>query len=49
MSNTQQNQKVEQKNEQKPGKPNETSTINVQGFFRVFDPKTQKTYVEGRA
>ena len=49
MSNTQQNQQVEQKNEQKSGKPNETGTINVQGYFRVFDPTTQKTYVEGRA
>jgi len=49
MSNTQLNQQVEKKNEQKPSKPNETSTVNVQGYFRVFDPKTQKTYVEGRA
>jgi len=49
MSNTQQNQSVEPKKEQKPGKPNETGTINVQGYFRVFDPKTQKTYVERRA
>jgi hypothetical protein len=49
MSNTQLNQQVEPKKEQKPGKPNETGTINVQGYFRVFDPKTQKTYVEGRA
>jgi hypothetical protein len=46
---TQQNQQVEQKNQQKPGKPNETGTVNVQDYFRVFDPKTQKTYVEGRA
>ena len=49
MSNTQQNQIVEPIKEQKPGKPNETGTVNVQGYFRVFDPKTQKTYVEGRA
>jgi hypothetical protein len=49
MSNTQQNQPVEAKREQKPSKPNETGTVNVQGYFRVFDPKTQKTYVEGRA
>jgi len=48
MSNTQQNQQVEQKTEQKPRKPNETGTVNVQGYFRVFDPTTQKTYVEGR-
>ena len=49
MSNTQQNQQVETKKEQKPGKPNDTGTVNVQAYFRVFDPKTQKTYVEGRA
>jgi hypothetical protein len=49
MSNTQQNQPVESNKEQKTRKPNETGTINVQGYFRVFDPKTQKTYVEGRA
>jgi len=49
MSNTQQNQTVEPKKEQTPHKPNETGTINVQGHFRVFDPTTQKTYVEGRA
>lgn len=49
MSNTQRTQQVEHKNEQKPGKPNETGTVNVQGYFKVFDPNTQKTYVEGRA
>ena len=49
MSNTQLNQPVEPKKEEMPRKPNETGTIKVQGHFRVFDPKTQKTYVEGRA
>ena len=49
MSNTQQNQQVETKKEEKPRRPNETGTVNVQGYFKVFDPKTQKTYVEGRA
>jgi hypothetical protein len=49
MSNTQLNHQVEPKKEEKPRKPNDTGTINVQGYFRVFDPKTQKTYVEGRA
>jgi hypothetical protein len=49
MSNTQSNQPVESKKEEKPRRPNETGTVNVQGHFRVFDPKTQKTYVEGRA
>jgi hypothetical protein len=49
MSNTQQKQQVEQKPEQKLRKPNETGTIHVQGHMRIYDPKTQKTYVEGRA
>jgi hypothetical protein len=30
-------------------RPNETGTISVQAHMRIFDPKTQKTYVEGRA
>jgi len=34
---------------QRPNKPNESGTISVQAHMRIFDPKTQKTYVEGRA
>ena len=49
MSNTQQKQPVGQQNKQQPRKPNETGTIHVQGYMRIYDPKTQKTYVEGRA
>ena len=30
-------------------KPNATGTVSVQAHFRIFDPKTQKTIVEGRA
>ena len=30
-------------------RPNEHSHISVQAHLRIFDPKTQKTYVEGRA
>jgi hypothetical protein len=30
-------------------KPNETGTISVQAHMRIYDPKTQKTFVEGRA
>jgi len=29
-------------------KPNETGTISVQAHFRISDPQTQKTIVEGR-
>ena len=49
MSNTQQNQQIETKKEEKPRRPNETGSISVQAHMRIFDPKTQKTYVEGRA
>lgn len=45
------NQKpVENKPEIKPPqRPNDRGSIAVQGFFRIFDPQTQKTIVEGRA
>lgn len=32
-----------------PKRPNEHGSISVQAHMRIFDPKTQKTYVEGRA
>lgn len=31
-----------------PKKPNETGTISVQSYFRISDPATEKTIVEGR-
>jgi hypothetical protein len=49
MSNTQSKQTVEPKKEATPRKPNETGSISVQAHMRIYDPKTQKTYVEGRA
>lgn len=49
MSNTQQKPPVESKEQPKPSRPNETGSISVQAHMRIFDPKTQKTYVEGRA
>lgn len=30
-------------------RPNEQGTVSVQAHIKIFDPKTQKTYVEGRA
>ena len=33
----------------KARKPNEQGTVSVQAHMRIYDPKTQKTYVEGRA
>lgn len=49
MPNTQSTQTVELKKEEKSRKPNETGSVSVQAHMRIFDPKTQKTYVEGRA
>jgi len=49
MTNTQANKPVEPAAQQKPARPNETGSISVQAHMRIFDPATQKTYVEGRA
>jgi hypothetical protein len=43
-----------QNNQQKPiqtpqKRPNETGSISVEGFVKIFDPKTQETFVEKRA
>jgi hypothetical protein len=43
--NTTQNQPARPANK----KPNETVSISVEGFVRIFDPKTKETYVEKRA
>lgn len=32
-----------------PKKPNETGSISVEGFVKVFDPNTQEKFVEKRA
>jgi len=49
MSNTVPNPPKDVNPEAKTRKPNETGSISVQAHMRIFDPKTQKTYVEGRA
>ena len=49
MANTPQDQNKQQTQQPVPRRPNETGTISVQAHMRIFDPKTQKTYVEGRA
>jgi len=49
MSNTVPNSPKDNNTTAKPRKPNEQGTISVQAHMRIFDPKTQKTYVEGRA
>lgn len=30
-------------------KPNEVGVISVEGFVRIFDPKTKEVYLEDRA
>ena len=49
MSNTTPNTQNMQKPAEQKRRPNETGSISVQAHVRIFDPKTQKTYVEGRA
>ena len=49
MANTSQDQIKQQAQQPAPRRPNETGSISVQAHMRIFDPKTQKTYVEGRA
>jgi hypothetical protein len=51
MSNTQETPKVQQPTtaQKSPARPNESGTISVQAHMRIFDPKTQQTFVEGRA
>jgi len=50
MSNTVPKQATEtQKTAPQSRRPNETGTISGQAHMRIFDPKTQRTYVEGRA
>ena len=49
MSNTTPNKPVTTAPQQeRPRRPNETGTISVQAHFRISDPATQKTIVEGR-
>jgi len=49
MANTSSDQPTQQTLSPASRRPNETGTISVQAHIRIFDPKTQKTYVEGRA
>ena len=47
-SSTQQKQEVVE--QQPPVKrPNETGSISVEGFVRIFDPNTNEKFVEKRA
>jgi len=42
-----QNQPVQQ--QPAPKKPNDTGSISVEGFVRIFDPATKEVFVEKRA
>ena len=45
--NTTQKQTVPQ--QPSPKKPNDTGSISVEGFVRIFDPETKEVFVEKRA
>ena len=49
--NNDQKQTGQQIGEQQPApkRPNETGSISVEGFVRIFDPNTKEKYVEKRA
>jgi hypothetical protein len=32
-----------------PKRPNETGSVSVQGFVKIFDPATKRVFVEKRA
>jgi len=42
-------QKPEKSNNTPAKKPNETGSISVEGFVRIFDPNTKEKFVEQRA
>jgi hypothetical protein len=48
MSNTTQIKPAVSTPQVAPRRPNETGTISVQAYFKISDPTTQKTIVEGR-
>jgi hypothetical protein len=40
---------VEQVQQAQQKRPNETGSISVEGFVRIFDPNTKEKFVEKRA
>jgi hypothetical protein len=48
MSNTVQQKSGQSTAQTAPKKPNELGSISVQAHLKIFDPKTNRTYVEGR-
>ena len=49
MSTSESKQQKPAGNTPAPRRPNEQGTVTVQAHMRIFDPKTKKVYVEGRA
>jgi hypothetical protein len=46
----QNNKDINQTNQKSTQKrPNETGSISVEGFVKIFDPTTKETFVEKRA
>ena len=45
------NEKIELKQpvQQAPKKPNETGSLQIDGFVKIFDPNNKEVYVEKRA
>ena len=41
--------KTEAEQQPRPKKPNDTGSISVEGFVRIFDPNTKEKFVEKRA
>ena len=39
----------QQQPQQAPKRPNETGSISVEGFVKIFDPNTKEKFVEKRA
>jgi hypothetical protein len=49
MTDTQTNQEPAKSDVVPESKPNDQGSVNVTGFVRIFDPKTNETIVETRA
>lgn len=46
---SQANQKTEKQEKPEPRRPNETGSVSISGFVKIFDPKTQEVFVETRS
>lgn len=44
-----QNKQPQPEQKQAPRRPNETGTLQIDGFVKIFDPNTKEVFVEKRA